>query len=444
MTLRLDYFYGKELCHFLFYRTPKILFETILYHGVSFEAKMFFSFLLDRMTLSAKCGWIDKLGRVYIFYKLSAAMQITGYGHNKMVRIFAELEEAGLIERVRQGQGKPIKIYVKNLFRPMDEAGGPQLLEPLPVVSSARTLEGQMNFLAEMEAAEKSPTDAAENTAAAASVSSEENPADDVAFAPEPVSPASALTVHTRAEDAAADPYEPAPPSIEVSVENVENRETLSTSVDNRSAEPAVFDVSAGPAIFLPSQEGKSGLPESGIPDFRKSEPIHTEKNQTDFSKNPSYPPAPIGPSRRTRRKDWWRARMEEIERCKREVHVQIDYDRLSETHPCDMEQVDDYVDLIVDVLCSRRDFLYVSRENRPLAQVQSQFEKLDYEHITYILDCMRNCATDVTNVRAYMLSTLFNAPNTIRAYYDAKVRHDMAQEHWRDNRPRKQEAWAS
>ena len=56
----------------------------------------------------------------------------------------------------------------------------------------------------------------------------------------------------------------------------------------------------------------------------------------------------------------------------------------------------------------------------------------------------MRNCATNVTNIRAYMLSTLFNAPNTIRAYYDAKVRHDMAQDDWWDNMPRKQESWAS
>ena len=135
---------------------------------------------------------------------------------------------------------------------------------------------------------------------------------------------------------------------------------------------------------------------------------------------------------------------MDEIDRCKREVRFQIGYDRLKETHPYDMEQVDDYVELIVDVLTSRKDYLYVSRENRPIAQVQGQFEKLTYEHIDYILDSMRNCATNVTNIRAYMLSTLFNAPNTIRAYYDAKVRHDMAQDDWWDNMPRKQESWAS
>ena len=463
MTFRLDYFYGKELCHFLFYRTPKILFETILYRGISFEAKMFFSFLLDRMTLSAKCGWIDELGRVYIFYKLSSAMSITGYGHNKVVRIFAELEKVGLIERVRQGQGKPVKIYVKNLFRPMDEAGNPQPMELLPIAPPAKILDGQMNFLAEMEAAESAAPDeadmaeapaAAVDPAEPASIPPETKPSTGVSPAPESVAAAlSPLPVSPRADNtlpapaAAAVHDTPADPSAEnpvANVENVENSGKFSTLVDNCTAGSAASDDSAGPASFLPSQEGKSRLPETGSPDFRKSEPIHTEKNKTDFPKNPSYPPAPTERFRRTRRGDWWKGRMDEIERCRSEVRFQIGYNRLAETHPYDMEQVDDYVDMIVEVLCSRKEHLYVSREDRPIAQVRSQFEKLTYEHMDYILDSMRNCTTAVTNVHAYMLSTLYNAPNTIRAYYDARVRHDMAQDDWWDNPPRRREARAS
>lgn len=457
MAFRLDYFYGKELCHFLFYRTPKILFETLLYRGISFEAKMFFSLLLDRMTLSSKCGWVDEQGRVYIFYKLSAAMLITGFGHNKMIRIFTELENVGLIERVRQGQGKPVRIYVKNLFKPMDESGNPKPMEPLPMVAPARALDGQMNFLAEMEAAENAVSNA--DAAETASALPELNPSD-VESAPESDAterPAPTLPVNPRADDVPSAPTAPAAPaapaaeqsepvttSVDAPVENVENPEKFSTFVDNRPAEPAAFDAYAGPASFLPSQKGNSKLPETGSPDFPKSEPINTKKNKTDFSKNPSNPPTPTERTRRTRRSDWWKARMDEIDRCKREVRYQIGYDRLAETHPYDMEQVDDYVELIVDVLTSRKDYLYVSRENRPIAQVRSQFEKLTYEHMDYILDSMRNCATNVTNIRAYMLSTLFNAPNTIRTYYDAKVRHDMAQDDWWDNMPRRRESWAS
>ena len=114
--LYLDYFYKAEMKKFFFYRTPKALFEDMHYNGISFESRMFFSFLLDRMTLSMKNDWIDEQGRVYIFFTLKTAMKATGYGHNKAARLFTELEQIGLIERKKQGQGKPARIYVKNFI----------------------------------------------------------------------------------------------------------------------------------------------------------------------------------------------------------------------------------------------------------------------------------------------------------------------------------------
>ena len=69
------------------------------------------------MGLSAKHGWYDELGRVYIYYTLDEIQTDLMCGHNKAVRLLAELDTCkdgfGLIERVKQGQGRPAKIYVK-------------------------------------------------------------------------------------------------------------------------------------------------------------------------------------------------------------------------------------------------------------------------------------------------------------------------------------------
>ena len=61
-----DYFYGQQSDLFTFYRVPKVLFTNERFWNISADAKMLYGILLDRMSLSAKNGWIDKNGRVYL------------------------------------------------------------------------------------------------------------------------------------------------------------------------------------------------------------------------------------------------------------------------------------------------------------------------------------------------------------------------------------------
>ena len=63
-----DYFYGQQSDLFTFYRVPKVLFTNERFWNISADAKMLYGILLDRMSLSAKNGWIDKNGRVYLRY----------------------------------------------------------------------------------------------------------------------------------------------------------------------------------------------------------------------------------------------------------------------------------------------------------------------------------------------------------------------------------------
>ena len=110
MQFNLDYFYGNEASEFRFYRVPKALFGGEL----SLEAATLYSLMLDRVGLSVKNGWLDSLGRVFIYFVQKDVQKFLRCGHNRATAFMRELERFGLIERKRQGLGKPAIIYVKN------------------------------------------------------------------------------------------------------------------------------------------------------------------------------------------------------------------------------------------------------------------------------------------------------------------------------------------
>ena len=100
------YFTVNDSEHFTFYRIPKLLFTDEIYQTVSTDAKMLYGLLLDRLSLSEKNDWKDEHGRVYQYFTIHQAQELLHFGHEKVCRLFAELDAADLIERRRQGQGK--------------------------------------------------------------------------------------------------------------------------------------------------------------------------------------------------------------------------------------------------------------------------------------------------------------------------------------------------
>ncbi len=109
-----NYFHGGEGEQFSFFRIPRDLMKDERYRSLSAEAKLLYGLMLDRMGLSRQNGWLDEDDRVFIFYTVHEVEETLSCGHNKAVRLLAELEQYALIERVRQGQGKPARIYVRN------------------------------------------------------------------------------------------------------------------------------------------------------------------------------------------------------------------------------------------------------------------------------------------------------------------------------------------
>lgn len=106
--------------HFTFYRIPKLLFTDEIYQTVSTDAKMLYGLLLDRLSLSEKNDWKDEHGRVYQYFTIHQAQELLHFGHEKVCRLFAELDAADLIERRRQGQGKANRIYLKEFTQKSD------------------------------------------------------------------------------------------------------------------------------------------------------------------------------------------------------------------------------------------------------------------------------------------------------------------------------------
>ena len=68
--MALDYFYGQVGELFSFYRIPKALFLESRFQNLSTDAKTLYGILLDRMSLSAKNGWLDEQGRVFIIFTI--------------------------------------------------------------------------------------------------------------------------------------------------------------------------------------------------------------------------------------------------------------------------------------------------------------------------------------------------------------------------------------
>ena len=111
--MQYEYFYGAQAEQFSFYRIPKALFTEPNFRELSTDAKVLYGILLDRMSLSLKNQWLDAQNKVYIIFTVEEIMDALNCANQKATRLMVELEkQAGLIERKRQGLGRPNLIYV--------------------------------------------------------------------------------------------------------------------------------------------------------------------------------------------------------------------------------------------------------------------------------------------------------------------------------------------
>ena len=278
-----DYFYEEQSQQFAFYRIPKVLFTDNRFQKISTEGKVLYGLLLDRVSLSRENGWIDEERRVYIIFTLNAIRQAMNCAEKSAIKYLTELEDFGLIERIRQGLGKPAIIYVKNFI----------------------------------------------------------------------------------------DQY------------------NLQVKTCNNS--------SSGP-VDVPVQ------------DQYNLQPNYTNNNNTDFN---NTNPILSGDAERMGYEQF--------------LKDQLDVEILKQEYPYDKEMIDGILELILDVLCSKRKMIRIAGDDKPVNVVKGRFMKLTIEHIRYVMTCLQENTTKIRSIKQYMLAALYNAPSTIDGYYRAEVNHDMA-----------------
>lgn len=302
-----DYFYGDESNQFSYFRIPRQLISHPRFKNVSVEAKLLYGLLLDRMGLSEEHGWYDEDGRVFIYYTVEEIVEDLCCGRDKAMKLLAELDStkgAGLIERIRQGQGKPTKIYVKRF---------------------------------------------------------------------------------TTRELPPEKPEHPAPKS-EVEFRDVQKSEN-------------------------PTSRGlKTRLQEVEI-----SDPSYQDYNYPEFN----YPDPSITPAR-PQGSGW-------IDRCelKERIKEQIGYAAICERYAA--EDVDAMVELIVEVQSGTASTVRLGKEAVPIEIIKERFRQLTQMHIEYVLDSLQTTTSKICNIKAYLLTALYNAPMTMGFFYSAAVRHDLS-----------------
>ena len=365
-SVRLDYFYGTDDKMSSFYRIPKAFEKNEMFKNVSLEIKYLYSIMLDRVSISARNGWLDA-GRVFIYFSVSEVVKCIQAGKTKALKVLHDMEELGLIQRKRQGQGKPSKIFVKNVIEDAQESPA-HTPEPKP----------------EPE--------------------------------PEPVTEPDEQPEQTAEE----------PPMFESLAQYF-----AAMDKQERETAPVTFEEHMGGASFHTQTAGfrTSRLPESEPLEVQNPDPNYTnQKNKNLIYKQSIYPDTTAHFDKNAGAVKSDAGKWMDMDVMRELIHDNIGYAALSqEQDPADMAKIDEYVELMVQTCCSGRETVRINGEDFPRVVVHSRFLKLNREHLLYVLECMKKNTTKIRNIRAYTLSALYNSCDTMQSYYAARVRGDTA-----------------
>ena len=84
-------------------------------------------------------------------------------------------------------------------------------------------------------------------------------------------------------------------------------------------------------------------------------------------------------------------------------------------------------------MVCVKHRTVRIGGDEYPYELVKAKYLKLNSSHLNYVIDRMKNTTTKIANIKAYMVTTLYNASNTINHYYQQEVQHDMYGGGWHE-----------
>lgn len=159
---------------------------------------------------------------------------------------------------------------------------------------------------------------------------------------------------------------------------------------------------------FKTAAHPKSEALQSGSPDCGKPEANNTDNNKTkDKETNLSIV------------KHDYDATVERIKK-------QLSYETLVQNGESYQNRLDEIVLIMADAICSTSPTVRIGGSDFPREVVRSRLFKLNFSHVEYVIDCLNHNTTPIGNIRAYLLTMLYNAPTTMHHYYRAAVNQDM------------------
>lgn len=346
-----DYFYGSQSEQFSFFRLPKALIRDERFRKISSDAKILYGIMLDRMSLSRENKWFDNENRVYIIFTLNDVMKELECCKRKASALMAELDEKsgiGLIEKRKQGLGKPDLIYLKNFVVPRDYSKEiPDNLE----VAASNVLQLQSGKNMQLQ---------------------------------------SGKNMHLR---------------------DVENKNLAKEKAENMQ-NGTEMQFQSGKNMHLWSSTNMH------LKSSMEVQPNNTKNNNTDSSDIES-----INHINQNANEE----EMDKIAACRKLVKDNISYQSLCQTTSLlTRRMLDEIVELMVEVLVVDRQYLRISGVDYPYGLVKARFMSIGYDHVEYVLDCLSQTSSKIGNVKAYILTSLFNATATIDTYYTTTVNHNM------------------
>lgn len=395
--IQFDYFRGMEAEQYSFYRVPKVLFTAECFKSLSCEAKVLYGLMLDRMSLSIKNRWFDDEDRVYIIFTVDEIAELMNCGTQKAVKLIKELDTSngiGLIEKKRLGLGKPNVIYVKNF-----------MIKEIPnQLMKTDNVQKQEEYFTE-------ETVMGENAGEIADMQSECNFQEEIANLQK--------QEEERGKSAISQNCENHHSKI-VKITNQELSESQFKNSENHNSGMMKTTNQEFPESQFNNYENQnSGMMKMEIQEFPKSQSNKTDINKTDFSETDIIQSYQIQSGSLVSHDK--RDVIEEMKIYRELIQERIEY----KYH--EQEDVDELVELMVEVMMMPDDStIRISGVDKPVALVKNRFMKLNYSHIEYVLFCLHRNTTKVGNIKAYLLTTLYNAPLTISNYYQAEVNHDM------------------
>ena len=173
---------------------------------------------------------------------------------------------------------------------------------------------------------------------------------------------------------------------------------------------------------------------ESELAEVHKVDSIYTNYNQTNQSYTDISYTNPINQSGNESKSEKRIDLMDDVN-----AYIELIKDNIEYEHHMKYDDwqnkalYEELFEVICEVVCVKRTTIRIAGEDYPYELVKSKFLKLNSGHLEYVIGCMHDTNTKITNIKAYMVTALYNAPSTINHYYQQEVQHDMYGGGWHE-----------